>query len=173
MLKNNEKRLKPFISIGIGIVLGLLLKFFIFDAVFISGSSMEPILHDGQFVILNKVSYGIVVPFTSERIISWSSPKVGDIVYFLHDSKIVVKRCAGIQNEALSFYSNNGYYVVIDNNADRIIPLQEKQYQRLKMTEAVPPGYIFAVGDNYEQSVDSRDYGFVFASHVLGKAVCR
>ena len=167
------KKSKPFVSIFLGIAVGLLLKLFILDAVFISGSSMEPRLHGGQFVLLNKTAYGLVIPFSSKVALHWAYPEVNDIVYYLHDSKIVIKRCVGIENEGLSFYSNTGYYVVIDNNRERTIPLSEQEYQRLKNTRSIPQGYIFAVGDNYEESVDSRDYGFVFASHVAGKVLCK
>jgi signal peptidase I len=168
-----KRKTNPIISISAGIIIGLICKLFVFDAVIISGPSMEPLLSDGQLVLLHKLSYGIVIPFTSDSFIRWSSPQLDDVVYYLHDSKIVIKRCVGVENEALSFYSNKGYYVVIDNNTARTIPLNEKQYQRLKNTSIIPPGYIFAVGDNYDESVDSRDYGFVFASHVPGKAACR
>ena len=167
------KNRTPVISIAAEVIIGLIFKLFVFDAVFISGPSMEPVLHDGQFIILNKLSYGIVIPFTSNFFVRWAGPQVHAVVYYLHDSKIVIKRCVGVENEALSFYSNNGYYVVIDNNTARTIPLNEKQYQRLKNAPKIPPGYIFAVGDNYVESVDSRDYGFVFASQVPGKAACR
>lgn len=166
------KKRTGLISIGIGILIGLVLKFFIIDTVFVSGNSMHPVLTDGQLVILNKAAYGLVIPFTSEHLFRWRSPQTNDIIYYLHDNKMVIKRCVGVEHEALSFYSNNGYYVTIDNNTERTIPLDEKQYQRLKNAHTVPSGYIFAVGDNYSESVDSRDYGFVFASHVPGKVVC-
>ncbi len=166
------KKRNPLISIGIGVIVGLILKLFVIDIVVVSGSSMHPILKDGQTVILNKTAYGLVLPFTSELLIQWKSPQIHDIVYYLHDNKMVIKRCVGVEHEALSFYSNKGYYVVIDNNTERTIPLHEKQYQRLKNSREIPSGYIFAVGDNYEESVDSRDYGFVFASHVPGKVIC-
>lgn len=173
MEKQNVKKPKTFISILLGIAVGLFLKLFILDAVFISGTSMEPCLYDGQAVLLSKMAYGIVVPFSSKVVLHWAHPEVNDIVYYLHESKIVIKRCVGIENEGLSFYSNKGYYVVINNNTERTIPLSEQQYQRLKNTRSIPQGYIFAVGDNYEESVDSRDYGFVFASHVAGKVLCK
>ncbi len=173
MSSNKQKKHSRLVSIGIGILAGLVLKLFVFDVVFVSGPSMSPTLHDGQLVLLNKTAYGLVLPFTSGFILQWKKPERGDIVYYLHDSKIVIKRCAGTENETLSFYSNNGYYVVIDNNTERTIELNEKQYQRLKNSACIPPGYIFAVGDNYTESVDSRDYGFISASDVPGKAVCR
>ena len=44
---------------------------------------------------------------------------------------------------------------------------------RLKDAAQVPDGYILAVGDNYEVSVDSRDYGFVSVKNVLGKVLCK
>ena len=53
------------------------------------------------------------------------------------------------------------------------IPLTENQYYNLKNSTAVPEGYILAIGDNYEESLDSRTYGFVSVRSVLGKVICR
>ena len=51
------------------------------------------------------------------------------------------------------------------------IPLTEYQYQRIKYDSFVPENTILAVGDNYEKSVDSRDYGFVPTKNILGKVL--
>ena len=58
-------------------------------------------------------------------------------------------------------------FVVNEKN----IPLTESQYQRLKHNRQVPAGMVLAVGDNYADSVDSRDYGFVSVQNVLGRII--
>ena len=59
----------------------------------------------------------------------------------------------------------------IMNWTEKSIPLTEQQYLNLKDIKKVPEGRILAVGDNYIESVDSRDYGFVSTANVLGKAL--
>lgn len=157
-----------------GILIGLVLKLFCIDIVRISGTSMEPAIREGKQVVIWKLAYGIVKPFTPNSFVRWSNPKAGDIVSYLHNNKIVIKRCIATEKMSLSFCSNSGYYVTIHNeDAKTVIPLSEQQYQRLKMSDRVPDGYIFAIGDNYEDSIDSRDYGFVVANEITGKVLCK
>ena len=94
----------------------------------------------------------------------------GDVVIYLYNNKIVVKRCVACEGQSLEYSSNPIYTVKVGDNE---IPLTESQYMRLKDAAQVPEGYILAVGDNYEVSVDSRDYGFVSVKNVLGKVLCK
>lgn len=157
----------------LGICIGLFLKLFVFDIVRISGTSMEPTIHEGDTIVIWKLSYGFLIPFTPKSFVRWKTPKEGDIVSYLHNNKIVIKRCLAIEGTELSFSSNSGYYMKIQlNNSDTIsIPLTEGQYQRLKTSKLVPSGFIFAVGDNYMDSIDSRDYGFVAADEITGRVL--
>jgi signal peptidase I len=54
---------------------------------------------------------------------------------------------------------------------EKIIPLTEAQYQRIKYDSFVPEGTVLCVGDNYAESVDSRNYGFVKTNSILGKVL--
>lgn len=156
-----------------GILIGLSLKLFVFDIVRISGTSMEPAIFEGDSVFISKLSYGLVIPFTASSFIRWNEPKTGDIISYLHNNKIVIKRCIASEGARLSFSSNSGYYIKIQTSENKTleIPLTEGQYQRLKMTEKVPEGFVFAVGDNYADSIDSRDYGFVASNEVTGRVL--
>ncbi len=162
-----NKRKKNY-SIVIGLLFGLLLKSVAFDILYISGDSMSPTLTEGELIIFNKLAYGFVLPFTDKLLFSWATPKKNDIILYFKDNKIVVKRCVAISNTPLVFFEDSLYNIGVGENN---IPLQEPQYQRLKHTHTVPQGYVFAVGDNYEKSVDSRTYGFVSTEYVLGKAL--
>ena len=51
------------------------------------------------------------------------------------------------------------------------ISLSESQYQRIKYSSYVPEGMILAIGDNYSESIDSRDYGFVSTKNILAKVM--
>lgn len=151
-----------------GILLGLFLKLFIFDILTISGISMLPILKSGQKVFINKAAYGLLIPFTSKHIISWGQPSKGKIVTFYHDNKIVIKRCVLTQGDSLEFLQNSGYYIKINS---KNIPLTELQYLKLSKYSQVPEGFIFVLGDNFSDSIDSRDYGFVSVKSITGNAL--
>ena len=96
-----------------GLCLGLFVKLFCIDMLTVSGSSMIPTLTDGENVVVNKLAYGLVKPFGNSFFIQWSEPKSGHLVVFLHDNKMVVKRCAAISGERLDFSSDNDYNLIL------------------------------------------------------------
>lgn len=153
-----------------GIICGIVLKLFFFDIMRVSGTSMEPAIHDKGHVIINKITYGLVRPFGEDLLLQWNTPKVGDIVAYFHNNKLVIKRCVGCQGDSIDFYTDLGYSLSVNG---RKIPLTETQYQRLKHNKTVPEDMILAVGDNYEVSVDSRDYGFIFVDNIIGRVVAK
>ncbi len=160
-------KFNTFFVILIGLCVGLVLKLFVFDIVQVSGTSMHPSMKENSTVIINKLAYGIVKPFGSELLIQWAEPQVSDVVIYLYNNKMVVKRCVGIAGQVLDFSSDSQYIII----GEKRIPLTEQQYQRIKFDTSVPEGTIFAVGDNPAHSVDSRDYGFISTKNILGKVV--
>ena len=151
-----------------GLLIGLFAKLFVFDFLKISGKSMEPTLSSGNRIIKNKAAYGIHNPFTKNYFFTWKSPKKNDIVTFLNDNKIVVKRCVLTEGDSLEILVDSGYHIIINNQK---VPLSEFQYLQFAGTKTVPSGYIFVLGDNFLYSVDSRDYGFVSTKSIKGKAI--
>lgn len=151
-----------------GLLIGLFLKLFVFDFLKISGKSMEPTLSSGNHIVINKAAYGIQNPFTKEYYFTWKSPKKNDVVTFLNDNKIVVKRCVLTEGDSLEILVDSGYHITINNQK---VPLSEFQYLQFAGTKTVPSGYIFVLGDNFLYSVDSRDYGFVSTKSIKGKAI--
>ena len=151
-----------------GLLIGLFLKLFVFDFLKISGKSMEPTLSSGNHIVINKAADGIQNPFTKEYFFTWKSPKKNDVVTFLNDNKIVVKRCVLTEGDSLEILVDSGYHIIINNQK---VPLSEFQYLQFAGTKTVPSGYIFVLGDNFLYSVDSRDYGFVSTKSIKGKAI--
>ena len=151
-----------------GLLIGLFLKLFVFDFLKISGKSMEPTLSSGNHIVINKAAYGIQNPFSKEYFFTWKSPKKNDVVTFLNDNKIVVKRCVLTEGDSLEILVDSGYHIIINNQK---VPLSEFQYLQFAGTKTVPSGYIFVLGDNFLYSVDSRDYGFVSTKSIKGKAI--
>lgn len=151
-----------------GLLIGLFLKLCVFDFLKISGKSMEPTLSSGNHIVINKAAYGIQNPFTKNYFFTWKSPKKNDVVTFLNDNKIVVKRCVLTEGDSLEILVDSGYHIIINNQK---VPLSEFQYLQFAGTKTVPSGYIFVLGDNFLYSVDSRDYGFVSTKSIKGKAI--
>lgn len=158
--------------ICIGLLVGLFLKLFVFEILTVSGESMYPSIKDGDKILINKVAYGIVEPYGDELLCSWNHPERGDIVIYLYNNKIVVKRCLAVSGDTLEVFSDSEYNYTL-KVGDSSIRLNQSQYLNLKNSVSVPEGYILAIGDNHEVSVDSRTYGFVSEKNVLGKVICK
>lgn len=151
-----------------GLLAGIIIKLFVFDVLHVSGLSMSPALKDGSVVFVNKLSYGLAVPFRGFFIFQWSEPEEGDVVIYLHDNKTVVKRVAACGGTHLDFSTDSDYNLILGGNK---ISLTKEQYSKMSQYDSVPDGYILALGDNLSESVDSRSYGFVSVKNVTGKII--
>lgn len=151
-----------------GVILGVFLKLFAIDILRVSGKSMEPAIKEGSSVVVNKMAYGLVKPGSREFFFQWKKPSRGDIVIFLHDDKIVVKRCVAIGGDTLEYFYDKGYNLRVGENK---IALTDVQYANLHNISKVTDEYILAIGDNYAESIDSRNYGFVSVKNIVGKVV--
>lgn len=163
-MKEQTNKLSLFIIIGL--ILGIITKLFIIDVLKISGTSMEPSIKNNSFVVVNKLSYGLVIPFSSSFFLQWNTPKQNEVVIYLHNNKIVIKRCIAISNDQLDFLQDSQYYLIVNNNK---IKLTSEQYNKLKNFNKVPEGYVLAIGDNHKTSIDSRDYGFISEKNIIGR----
>ncbi len=130
---------------------------------------MEPTLNDGCTVFANKTAYGLVRPFSPRLIFCWASPKADDVVIYMHENNLVIKRCAATAGSLLDYSRDNGYTLSVNGHS---YPLSEEQFNKMCDIDKVPDGTILALGDNPDFSIDSRDYGFIPVYNVLGKALC-
>jgi signal peptidase I len=154
-------------AIAAGIALGIAVKLFAADIMLVSGRSMEPSIGEGERIFVSKLAYGAALPFSSELFVRWAAPQKDDVVIYVYDNKTVVKRCAAVEGDAVEVTR----YRLTANGAS--YPQNEAQYRRFRGADAVPADMIFVVGDNLEESVDSRHYGFVSVRNILGKVICR
>ncbi len=156
----------------LGLLAGFFLKLFVFEVLTVSGESMSPCLADGDRLFVSKLAYGLCEPYGEKLLVQWKKPERGDIIIYLYNNKIVVKRCVAVSGDELEFSADNEYNHLL-KAGDFSIPLNQVQYLNLKDSACVPQGYILAIGDNYEVSVDSRTYGFVSERNILGKVLCK
>lgn len=155
----------------LGIFISVTVKTFILDIYRVKGFSMSGTVEDGQLIFVNKLAYGLVNPIGADLLIQWKKPAQNDVVIYLFQGSYVVKRCIAVENTSLDYLDDSEYILIVGNNQK--IPLDSVQYHRMYKSSSVPEGYILAVGDNYSQSFDSRNYGFIPVNNILGKVICR
>lgn len=160
----------------------------------ISGASMQPTLLDGDKVWVNKLAYDVKIPFTEITLGSIADPKRGDIVIIdSHEAgKRLVKRIVGLpgdtiymQNNALVINGKAADYQVLSEEEDAMIiqeQLPEFSHQAKLSTSyfsrtmrnygpaVVPEDHYFVLGDNRDNSADSRAYSFVPREELIGRS---
>jgi len=160
----------------------------------ISGRSMQPTLLDGDKVWVNKLAYDVRIPFIGISLLSLADPGRGDIVIIDSDvaGKRLVKRIIGLPGDTVYIRNNalvvNGavadYEVVTEDREGVIIieQLFEQSHQAMfssgrgnRSTRSygpseVPMDHFFVLGDNRDNSADSRLYSFIPRSQIVGRS---
>ncbi|MFC1561067.1 signal peptidase I [Candidatus Latescibacterota bacterium] len=176
--KFRKEWLEPII---IALVLVIFIKTFIIQNFKIPSSSMEDTLLIGDRLFAVKFLYGTKIPFTNKRILKLRDPKPGDIIVFkypLEPSKSFIKRCIAVGGQTIEIRDKKVYVddelqelpehaKFIDHNilSDRYG--NRDNYPSTK----IPEGNFFAMGDNRDNSNDSRYWEFVPYENVKGKAL--
>ena len=150
----------------------------------VDGSSMFPTLHNGQFLIVNKLVYtevnvenlGKFLPFldtgTSPKRNVFHGPQRGDIIVLVdpqRDSTDLVKRIIGLPGDTLEIVGGKIYI----NGQLLIEPYIKTVWHDTKPKVEIPAGQYFVMGDNRDNSLDSRSpqVGLIPADHIIGKAL--
>jgi signal peptidase I len=167
-------------SIVIAVVLALVIRTFVVQAFKIPSGSMEDTLLIGDHILVNKLSYGLQIPFLNTKVRIFGlmgDPDRGDIIVFPYPrdpSRDFIKRVVGLPGERVEVRNHHAYvngeplkepYVKLDERA----PTQPSRYSHWG-PEVVPPGKLFVMGDNRDNSADGRDWGFLDSSQVKGRA---
>lgn len=153
----------------------------------VEGASMTPNLHDRERVLVNRSVYyhfdlnrvldlipGVDV--SGQRVIyPFHSPRRGDIVVLnppvKNPTQPYIKRVIGLPGETVSF--RNGYVYIDGKRLDEPYingPITNCDVARGCHDGLVPAGYVFVLGDNRDNSADSRTFGFVKIDEIVGKA---
>ncbi len=176
------------------------LRSFIVEPFRIPSNSMMPTLLTGDFIAVNKFSYGIRLPIINRKIIDIGSPQRGDVIVFRYpeDRKTpFIKRVVGVPGDHIGYYdkvlyingaamrqSPLGHYVGFGSGEGmsgaswRNEQLDQRPHEILVQSERgslsgelrIPPGHYFVLGDNRDNSRDSRYWGTVADELLIGKA---
>lgn len=161
-------------SIGCALLIALFVKSFFVQAYTIPSGSMEPTLLVGDYLLTNRLSYVVKVPFTDTVLLRLSKPQRGDVAIFRYPvdrSKDFVKRIIGVEGDTIEVRDKVLYLNgrrVNDEHA-RYIPGYHWEGDNFGPV-TVPKDCYFAMGDNRDNSSDSRFWGFVRTEDLVGKA---
>jgi signal peptidase I len=117
-----------FESIGSAVFIALLLRAFVVEAFTIPSGSMIPTLAVGDFLFVNKLSYGVRMPFAKTMTTQWSIPERGDVVVFVYpcDSSLdYIKRVVGLPGDVITT-DDSGFAFV---NGERIVQDHKGQFE--------------------------------------------
>ena len=166
-------------AILFAILLALFIRTFIVQAFKIPSGSMKQTLQIGDHILVNKFIYGVKIPYLNKTVIPVSKPERGDIIVFkfpVDPEKDFIKRVVGVAGDVVesrnkTIYVNNekieeNYSIRVDPHTYPAGVQARDNFGPL----TVPENSVFVMGDNRDQSFDSRFWGFVNLKAVSGKA---
>lgn len=181
-LKKKKSTLREYAeAIIIALLLALFIRTFIVQAFKIPSGSMLPTLLIGDHLLVNKFIYGVRIPLKDDNnvLIPFREPESGDIVVFRYpkDPRLdYIKRVVAVGGDKIEIRNKkiwvNGkpfadHYGIFTDS--QIIPQKKGPRDNIRLRE-VPEGKLFVIGDNRDNSFDSRFWGFVDVDAVRGKA---
>jgi len=172
-----------FVYVGYFVILSLISALlsagFKTNAFNITSGSMEPALLVGDSILVNEVIYGVKIPLLRKTIIPVTAPKRDDLVVFIYPedrSMTLIKRVIGVAGDKIEIVNKkifindkaykDSYGVFKDSN---VLPQSAEPRDNFGPV-TVPENSIFVMGDNRDESMDSRYWGFVDLQDVEGKA---
>lgn len=166
-------------SIIIALILALLIRAFIIQAFKIPSGSMIPTLLVGDHILVTKFTYDVKLPLFDVTIWHRRTPDRGEIIVFkypLDPKKDFIKRVIGIPGDEIIIKNKNVFVngnrltePYVQHTDPRILPAELSPRDNLGPIK-VPPSSLFVMGDNRDESYDSRFWKFVDFSAVRGKA---
>ena len=183
------------------LVIVLILRSFLIEPFQIPTGSMIPTLEVGDFILVNKYAYGVRLPIIGTQILGVEDPDRGEVIVFIppHENKYYIKRVIGLPGDTVRYEDKNLYIngeliskdyvesIIVETSigdlpgvlySETINGIEHSTQninavgrQRARTTWVIPNGHYFMMGDNRDNSSDSRVWGTVPNEDVVGKAV--
>ena len=187
-LVENAKSLTPVLA------LVFVIRSFMYEPFQIPSGSMERTLLTGDFILVNKYTYGIRLPVWRKKVFDIGDPQRGDVMVFFppHKDQYYIKRVIGLPGDLVEY---KGKQLTINGEEQKQTDLSsnkralfQQKYEQLGDVQheiqvhiaanngdairvRVPEGHYFMMGDNRDNSADSRVWGSVSEERIVGKAV--
>lgn len=163
-------------AVVVALLLALFIRTFIIQAFKIPSGSMIPTLAIGDHLLVNKFIYGIKNPFSDQTLIPINDPERSDIIVFKYPknpSQDFIKRVIGIAGDKIKIVNKKVY---VNDQPYEVKNAVHSRPEILRGTRdnfgpvTVPENSVFVMGDNRDNSHDSRFWGFVDLRAIKGKA---
>jgi signal peptidase I len=181
------------------LLLVLLVRSFIIQPYRVPTGSLEPTVLPGDFIVVKQFSYGLRLPVLNTKIFGIGEPKRGDIALFRFPkdpSTLYVKRVIGLPGDHIEYKNKilfiNGvvatqekvgldldvehsFAVPVERRSENLLGIKHQIFVNNEISAqdvvvTVPAGQYFMMGDNRDDSDDSRDWGFVPEANLVGPA---
>ncbi len=166
-------------AIVLAIILALFIRAFVVQAFKIPSGSMKNTLLVGDHILVSKFIYGIKIPILDKELVHFKNPDHGDVIVFRYPkdpSKDFIKRVIGLPGDRIVIRDKQVYRngkrldePYARHTDPRILPAPLSPRDNVGPI-LVPPHKIFVMGDNRDESYDSRFWGFVDTSELRGEA---
>jgi signal peptidase I len=164
-------------ALGVALLMALVIRTFVVQAFKIPSGSMLPTLQIGDHILVNKFIYGprLEVPLTQwslGQLPGFRKPRAGDVVVFIYPKerdKDFIKRIVAVAGQTIEV---RGTTMKIDG---KVVEDPHAHYEKRDHVDfgpyTVPEGFVFAMGDNRDESYDSRFWGPVPVGDIKGLAM--
>ncbi len=179
----------------------LLLRSFLVEPFQIPTGSMIPTLEVGDFILVNKFAYGVRLPVIGTKIVDVADPQRGEVMVFFppHVNSYYIKRVIGLPGDTVRYEDKRLYVngeliseeyvedILVDTNLGELAGTLHTETingiehatqhitgiarQRSRTTWVIPNGQYFMMGDNRDNSSDSREWGAVLEKDIVGRAI--
>lgn len=189
-------RSRDFVFYSIFLLILICVRSSVFASYHVPTGSMNPTILEGDFFFTNKLAYRLKVPFTKTSVVEWGIPSRGELIIFKfpeNERELYTKRVIGIPGDIIEMRSGrlivNGRAVKLETagTKDGISLFKEtlfgREYTIQRMLGRsymadvppvmVPEGHIFVMGDNRDNSYDSRSWGCLPLCNVEGELIVR
>jgi len=161
-------------------VITLVLRITIVEAYHVPSGSMENTIMTGDTLLGNKFLYGILLPVINLRLPALRQPRSGDVIIFRHpvESGRLVKRVIAVAGQTVEIRNKQVFvdgepfpFPETGQHSDpRLLPPEMSRRDNMAPV-TVPEDRLWVMGDNREDSIDSRSWGFLDEDLILGKAM--